>query len=148
MISLFYHSFLYGYETWSLTLREGHKFNVFENRVLRIFGPEVVGDWRRLHNEELHNLYASPHITRVIKSRRMKWIWDVAHMGEMRSTCRIVIGKPEGKKSLTRPRRRSEDNIRMDHRGISWEVADWMHLAQDSDQWRALMNVIVNLRVS
>jgi hypothetical protein len=90
---------LYGCETWSLTLREEHW--VFENRVLRrIFGPKrdgVTGDWRKLHSEELHNLYFSPNIIRMIKSRRMRWAGNVARMGEMRNTNRILVGKPEGK---------------------------------------------------
>jgi hypothetical protein len=91
---------LYGCETWSLTLREEHRLRVFENRVLRgIFGPktkEVTGDWRKLHNEELHNLYSSPSIIRMIKSRRMRWAVHVARMGKMRNTYRILVGKPEG----------------------------------------------------
>jgi hypothetical protein len=90
---------LYGYETWSLILREEHRLRVFENRVLRrIFGPrrdEVTGDWRKLHNEELHNLYSSPKIIRMIKSRRMRCAGHVARMGETRNAYRIVVGKPE-----------------------------------------------------
>jgi hypothetical protein len=100
--------------TWSLTLREEHSLRVFENRVLKIiFGPkwEKAG-WRRLHNEELHNLYASLNIIRVIRSRRMRWAGKVPRMGEMRNTYKILVGKPEGKRPLGRPRRRWEDNIR------------------------------------
>jgi hypothetical protein len=101
---------LYGCETWSLTLREGHKLRVIENRVLRrIFGPKrdgVTGGWRKLHNEELHNLYSSPSIIRIIKSRRMKWAGHVARMGENRNVYRLLVGKPEGKRPLGRPRRR------------------------------------------
>jgi hypothetical protein len=89
-----------------------------------------------LHNEELHNLYASPDIVREIKSRRMRWTWHVARMGEMKNACKILIGKPERKRPIDRPRRRWEDNIRMDLREIGWEDVDWMHLAQDGDQWR------------
>jgi hypothetical protein len=99
---------------------------VFENRVLRrIFGPkrdEVTGDWRKLHNEELHRLYYSPSIIRMIKSRRMRWAGHVARMGEKRNACRILVGKPEGKRPLGRPRRRWVDNIRMDLRDIGWMV--------------------------
>jgi len=99
-------------------LREERKLRVFENMVLwRIFGPrkdEVTGEWRRLHNEELNYLYPSPNIVRVIKSRRMRWAGHVAHMGVERGVYRVLLGKPEGKRSLGRPRRRWVDNIRMD----------------------------------
>ena len=109
---------LHGSETWSLTLREERKLRVIENTVLRrIFGPrreEVTGEWRRLHNEELNDLYPSPNIGRLIKSRRMRWAGHVAHMGEERGVYRVLVGKPEGKRSLGRPRRRWVDNIRMD----------------------------------
>jgi len=92
---------LYGCETWSLTLREERKGRVFENMVLRrIFGPkrdEVTGEWRRLHNEELNDLYSSPNIVRVIKSRRMRWARHVARMGEERGVYRFLVGKPEGR---------------------------------------------------
>jgi hypothetical protein len=106
---------LYGCETWSLTLREERRLRLFENRVLRrIFGPErdeVTGDWRKLHKEELNDLYSSPNIVRVIKSRRMRWAGHVARMGEGRGICRIFVGKPEGKRPLGKPRRGWEDNI-------------------------------------
>ena len=101
---------LYVCETWSLILREERKLRVFENMVLRrIFGPrrnEVTGEWRRLHNEELNDLYCSPNIVRVIKSRRMRWAGNVARMGEERGVYRVLVGKPEGKRPLGRPRRR------------------------------------------
>jgi hypothetical protein len=91
---------------------------VFENRVLRrIFGPkrdEVTGGWRKLHNEELHNLYASPSIIRMIKSRKMRWAGHVARIGETRNACTILLGKPEGKRPQRRPRRRWVNNIKMD----------------------------------
>jgi hypothetical protein len=106
---------LYGCETWSLTVREEHKLRVFENRVLsRIFGPkrdEVTGGWRKLYNEALHNLYSSPSIIRIIKSRRMRWAGHVARMGEKRYVYRLLVGKPEGKRPLGRPRRRWMDNF-------------------------------------
>ena len=108
---------LYGCETWSLTLREERRLKVFENRVLRIFGPkrdEVTGEWRKLHNEELNNLYSSPNIVRVIKSRRMRWSGHVACMGEGRGVYRVLVGKAEGRRPLGRHRRRLEDNIKMD----------------------------------
>ena len=99
---------LYECETWSLTLREEGKLRVFENMVLRrIFGPrrdEVMGEWRRLHNEELNDLYSSPNIVRVIKSRRMRWAGHVARMGEERGAYRVLVGKPEGKRPLGRHR--------------------------------------------
>jgi hypothetical protein len=110
---------LYGCETWSLALREEHRLTVFENRVLRIFGPtrdEVMGDWRKLHNEELHNLYSSPNIIRMIKSRRMTWAGHVAQMGENRNAYRILVGKPDRKRRLRRPRHRWADSVKMDLR--------------------------------
>jgi hypothetical protein len=117
---------LYGCETWSLTLTEEHRLRVFENRVLRrIFGPtreEVTGEWRKLHNRELHNLYSSPDIIRQIKSWRMRWAGHVARMGEGRNVYRVLVGKAEGKRSLERPRRRWEDDIKMDLREIGWGV--------------------------
>ena len=95
---------LYGCETWSLTLREIRKLRVFENMALRrIYGSrrdEVTGEWRRLHNEELNDLYSSPNIVRVIKSRRMRWAGHVAHMGEERGAYRVMVGKPEGRRPL------------------------------------------------
>jgi hypothetical protein len=109
---------LYGHETWPLTLREGDRLWVFENRVLkRIFGPkrdEVTGGWRKLHNEELRDLYSSPSISRIIKSRRMRWAGHAVRMGEKRNAYRLLVVKPEGKSPLGRPRRRWVDNIRME----------------------------------
>jgi hypothetical protein len=109
---------LYGCETWSLTLREDHRLRMFGNRVLRrIFGPkrdEVMGEWRKLHNEELRDLYSSPSIIRIIKSRRMRWAGHVARMGEKRKAYRLLVGKPEGKRPLGRQKHRCVDNIRMD----------------------------------
>jgi hypothetical protein len=105
-------------------LREEHRLRVSENRVLRrIFGPkrdEVTGEWRKLHNGELHNLYSSPDIIGQIKSRRMMWAEHVARMGEGRNVYRVLVGKPEGKRPLKRPRRRGEDGIKMDLREIGW----------------------------
>jgi hypothetical protein len=99
---------LFGYETWSLTLREEHRLRVFENSVLRrIYGPkrEEDGSWRKLHNDELHNLYSSPNIVRVIISRRMRWVGHVALMGERRGVYRVLVGRSECKRPLGRPRR-------------------------------------------
>jgi hypothetical protein len=105
---------LYGCETWSLTLGEEHRLRVSENSVLRIFGPkrEEDGPWRKLYNDELPNLNSSPNIVMVIKSRRMRWAGHVARMGEGRGLCRVLVGKPKGKRPLRRPRRRWEDNIK------------------------------------
>jgi hypothetical protein len=108
---------------------------MFENRVLRrIFGPkrdEVTGEWRKLHNEELRNLYSSPSIIRIIKSRRMRWAGHIARMGEKRNAYRLLVGKPEGKRPLGRPRHRWVDNIRMDLGEVEWSDVDWIGLAQD-----------------
>jgi hypothetical protein len=142
---------LYGCETWSLTLREEHRLRVFENRVLRrIFGPkrdDVTGEWRKLHNKELCDLYSSPSIIRIIKSRRMRWAGHVALMGEKRNAYRLLVGKPEGKRLLGKPRRRWVDNIRMDLGVVGWGDVDWIGLAQNSNRWRALVNSVLNLRV-
>jgi hypothetical protein len=100
---------LYGCETWSLTSGEEHRLRVFENRMLRkIFGPkrEEDGSWRKSYNDELHDLYSSPNIVRVIKSRRMRLAAHVARMGEERGAYRLLVGRPEGKRPLGRPRRR------------------------------------------
>jgi hypothetical protein len=141
---------LYGCETWSLTLRDERRLRVFENRVLRrVFGPkrdEVTGEWRKLHNE-LNDLYSSPNIVRVVKSRRMRWAGHVARMGEGRGVHRVLVGKPEGKRPLGRPRRRWEDNINMDVQEVGGGRGDWVELAQDTDMWRALVSTIKNLRV-
>jgi hypothetical protein len=126
---------LYGCETWSLTLREEHRLREFENRVLRrIFGPkkdEVTGEWRTLHNEGLSDLYSSPSIIRIIKLRRRRWASHVVRMGEKWNTYRLLVGKPEGKRPLRRPRRKWLDNIRMDLEEVGWGDVDWISLAQD-----------------
>jgi hypothetical protein len=106
-----------------------------------------AGGWRTQHNEELHNLYTTPNIIRVIKSRIMRWAGHVARMGEMKNAYKILVGKSEVKIPLGRPRRRWKDNIRMNLREIVWEVVGWIHLSQDRDQWRAVVNTIMNLWV-
>jgi len=145
------HVVLYGCETWSLTLREERRLRVFENRVLRrVFEPkrdEVTGEWRKLHNEELSDLYSLPNIVRVVKSRRMRWAGHVARIGQGREVHRVLVGKPEGKRPLGRPRRRCEDNIKMDLQEVGGDCEDWMELAQDRDIWRALVSTVMNLRV-
>jgi len=142
---------LYGYETWSLTLREERKLRVFENMVLRrIFGPrrdETTGEWKRWHNEELNDLYSSANIVRVIKSRRMRWAGHVARMGEKRGAYRVLVGKPEGRRPLGRPKRTWVDNIRMDLQEVGCGYMDWIGLAQDRDGWRRLVSAVQNLRV-
>jgi len=134
-----------------LTLREERKLRVFENMVLRrTFGPtrdEITGEWRRLNNEELNDLYCSPNIVRVIKSRRMKWAGHVARMGEERGVYRILVGKPEGRKPLGRPRRRWVDNIRMALQEVGCGYMDWIGLAQDRERWRTVVSAVMNLRV-
>jgi hypothetical protein len=124
---------------------------VFENRVLRrIFGPkrdEVTGEWRKLRNEELRDLYSLPSIIRIIKSRRMRWVGHVARMGENRNAYRLLVGKPEGKRPLGRPRRRWVDNSRMDLGEVGWGDVDWIGLAKDRNRRRALVNSVLNLRV-
>ena len=124
---------LYGCETWSLILREERRLRVFENRVLRrVFGPkrdEVAGDWRKLHNEELSDLYSLPNIVRVVKSRRMRW------------------AGPEGRRPLGRPRHRWEDNIKTDFQEVGGGFGDLMELDQDRERWRALVSTVMNFRV-
>jgi hypothetical protein len=101
--------------------------------VLRIFGPkrEEDGSWRKLHNDELHSLYSSPNVVMVIKSKRMRWAGHVARMGEGRGVYRVLVGSPEGKRPLGRPRRRWEDNIKLDLRETRNDGANWIRLAQD-----------------
>ena len=124
---------LCGCETWSLTLREERRLRVFENRVLRrVFGPkrdEVTVKWRELHNEELSDLYSLPNIVRVVKSRRMRWAGHVARMGEGRGVYRVLVGKPEVKRTMGSPRRRWENNIKMDLQEVGGGCGDWMGLA-------------------
>jgi hypothetical protein len=142
---------LYGCETLSLKLRDEHRLRVFENRVLRrIFGPkrdEVTGGCRKLHNEELYGLYSSPSIVRVMKARRMRWTGHVARMGEVSGAYNILVGRPEGRRPLGRPRRRWEDNIKIDLRETGFGDVDWIHWAHDTDRRRALVNTVMNLRV-
>jgi hypothetical protein len=115
----------------------------------KIFGPkrQEDGSWRKLHNDELHNLYSSPNIVRVIKSRRLRWEGLVACMGEGRRVYRILVGRPESKRPLGRPRRRWEDNSKMDLREVGMDGANWIQVAQDRVQRRTFVNTVMNLRV-
>jgi len=132
-------------------LREERKLRLFENMVFRrIFGrrrEEVTVEWMRLHNEELNDLSCSPNIVRVIKSRRMRWAGHVARMGQEKGVYRVLVGKPEGKRTLGRPRRRWVDNIRMDLQEVGCGYMDWIGLAQDTDRWWTLVSAVMNLRV-
>jgi hypothetical protein len=124
---------------------------VIENRVLRgIFGAkkdEVTGEWRKLHNEELHDLHSSHNIVWVMKSRRMRFAGHVARMGEERGVYRVLVGKPERKRPLGRPRCRWEDNIRMVLQEVGCGGMDWIGLAQGRDRWLTILNAVMNFRV-
>jgi hypothetical protein len=100
-----------------------------------------------LHNEELHDLYSSPSIIRIIKSRRMTWAGHVARIGEKRNAYRLLVGKPKGKRPLGKPRRRWVDNIRIDLGAVGWGDVDWIGLAKDRNRWRAVVNSVLKLRV-
>jgi hypothetical protein len=131
-------------------LGKEHRLRVCWNRVLRrIFGPKrgEEGSWRKFNNDKLHSLHSSPNIVRVIKSRRMRWVGHVTRMGEWRGVYRVLVGRPEGKRPLGRPRHRWEDNIKMDLREIGIDGANWFRLALDRVHWRVLVTTVMNLRV-
>jgi hypothetical protein len=107
----------------------------------------VTGEWRKMHNEELNDLYCLPNIVRVVTSRRKRWAGHVARMGEDRGVHRLLVRKNEGKRSLGRPRRRWEDNIKMDIQVVGGGRGDWMELAQDRDRWWALVGTVKDFRV-
>jgi hypothetical protein len=129
---------------------EESSLRVFVKRMLRrIFGTkrdDVTREWRKQHNEELYDLYFSPFIVRVIKSRRMRWAGLVARMGERRGVYRVLVGKPQGKRTLGRPRRRWEDNIKMDLQEVGLGGMDWIELALDRERRRAVVNAVMILR--
>ena len=120
---------------------------MFENRLLRrLLGPkrvELTGEWGKIHNEELNDLYCSPNILRVIKSRRMRWVGHGAHMGERKGVYRVLVGKPEEKRPLGRPRLRWEDNIKMDLQEVGCAGMDCIELAQDRDRWREFLKAVM-----
>jgi len=124
---------------------------VFEKKALRrIFGPmrdEVTGEWRKAHNEELNDLFSSPNIVQVVKSRRMRWAVNVACIAESRGVYRFLVGKPEGKMPFGRLRRRWDDNNKMDLQEVGCGGMDWIELTVDRDRWQALVNAVMNLRV-
>jgi hypothetical protein len=131
---------LYGCETSSLTLREERRLRVFEDRVLRrVFGPkgdEVTGECRKLHNEELNDLYSLPNIVRVVKSRRMRWAGHVARMGEDRGVHRVLVGRPEGKRPLGIPSHKWDDNIKWFFRKLEGVVGTgWSWLRIGTGGW-------------
>jgi hypothetical protein len=132
-------------------MREERRLRVLENSVLRrVFGPKrdkVTGEWRKLHNEELSDLYSLPNIVWVVKWRRMIWAGHVARMRKGRGVHRVLVRKPEGKRPLGRPRHRWEDNIKMNLQEVGGACRDWMELAQDRDRWRALVSTVMNFRV-
>jgi hypothetical protein len=133
-----------------LNLRDEHRLRVFANKAARrIFGPkrDEDGSWRKLHNDELHSLYSSPNIVRVIKSRSMRWVGHVARIGEGRGVYRVLVGRPEMKRPLGRPKRRWKDNIKMDLREMCIDAANWILLSQVTVQWRVFVNMVMNLRV-
>jgi hypothetical protein len=118
--------------------------NGFIILILRFLTP---GEWRKLHNEELSYLYSLPNIVRVVKSRRMRWAEHAARMGEGRGVHRVLVVKPEGKRPRGRPRRRWEDNLKMDLQDVGGGYGDWMELAKDRDRWRALVSTVMNFRL-
>jgi hypothetical protein len=132
-------------------LREERRLRVFENRALRrIFGPkrdEVTGQWRKLHSEEFNEMYCSPSNVRVIKSRKIRWVENVARMRDRQGVYRILVGKRDGERPLGRSRRRLEDNIELDLQEMGCGGINWIELAQDGDRWRALLNGVMNIRV-
>jgi hypothetical protein len=132
-------------------LREERRLRLFENKVLRrVFGPkrdEATGEWTKLHNEELNDLYSLPNIMRVIKSRRMRWAGHVARMGNDRGLHKVLVRKPEGKRPLGRPRHRWEDNIKIDLQEVEGSRGKWIEVTQDTDRWRALVGTVMDFRV-
>jgi hypothetical protein len=118
--------------------------------IRRVFGSkrdEVTVEWRKLHNEELNDMYSLPNIVRVVKWRRIRWAGHVARVGDRRGMYRVLVGKPEGKRPLWRQRHRWEDNIKMDLLEVGCGSMDWIEFARDRDTWRALVTAVMNFRV-
>jgi hypothetical protein len=136
-------------------LGKEHRLRILRIVLRRIFEPkrEEDGSWRKLHNDELHYVYSSPNIVRVIKTRRTRWAGHGARMGEereggeRRGVYRVLVGRLEGKRPLGRPRRRWEDNIKLDLREIGIDGSNWIRWAQDRVKWRTFLNTVMNLRV-
>jgi hypothetical protein len=122
-------------------------YNLLISVTVNVYRDEVTGEWRKLHNEELNDLYSVPNIVRVVKSKRMRWAGHVARMGEDRGVHKVLVGKHERKRPLWRPRRRWEDNIKIDLQEVGEGRGDWMELAHDRDRWRALVCTVRNFRV-
>ena len=121
--------------------------HILPDRTLHIVSTSGTGEWRKLHNYELSDRYSLPNIVRMVKSRRMRWAGHVARMGEGRGVHRVLVGKPEGKRPLGRPRRRWEDNMKMGLQEVEGGCGVWMELAQDRDRWRELVSTVMNIRV-
>jgi hypothetical protein len=122
-------------------LRDERRLRSFENR------DELTGEWRKQNREELNDLYYTPNIIPTIKSKRMRWAERIVRMGERRVIYRVLVGKPEGKRPLGRPRRKWEDDIKMDLQEVGWRDMNWIDLTKNRDSWRALENAVMNLRV-
>ena len=141
---------IYGCETWSPTLREEQRLSVLENKVLRkIFGAKgdkITGEGRKLNNAELHALHSTPNIIRSLKSRLLRWAGHVACMDQSRNAYRVLVGKPDDKRPLGRPRHRWEDNNKMDLREVGCDPGELIDL-ENMDQWRTYVRAIMNLRV-
>ena len=124
---------------------------MFENKILRkIFASkrnEIPGEWRKLHNVELHALYSSPNMIRNLKSRLLRWAGHVTRMEQSRNAYRVLVGKLEGKRPLGRRRRKWEDNIKKDLRKVGCDPGDWIAIAEDRIQWRTYVRAVMNLRV-
>ncbi|KAJ4451539.1 hypothetical protein ANN_03004 [Periplaneta americana] len=133
-------------ECWVCSERYAISQNTMYTENIWAKRDEVTGEWRKLHNAELHALYSSPDIIRNIKSRHLRWAGHAAHMGESRNAYRVLVGRPAGKRPLGRPRCRWEDNIKMDLRDVGYDGKEWINLAQDRDQWRAYVRAAMNLR--
>ena len=135
------------FNIFTATVHIGGRSSIRNPRTRHVVVTGTHLTWRKIHNEELNDLYCSPSTVRVIKLIRMRWVGHVARMGERRGVYRVVVGKPEGERPLGRPRCRWEDNIKVDLQEVGCGGMDWIELAQDRDRWRALVNLVMNFRV-